>query len=407
MSNFDIANLVSLLSSSDISKEELITNIRQINFPPPSSADAGTKGEEKEQTRVAIPKNCRTASKQSTSSVKTPSKPSLGSANNSKFASSPRKKPSSKTSKPPLGKVASSRNAKETHDYSKFLKRIEGYQFYKKSQMLRREEQVRSIEMKECRFKPEINAQCCTPRAKIHERLYQQNRDKMERLRVQQQLVKDEFVPSHCTFKPSVNSRKAKARYMAAQATSLKDLGMSSRNFNTCCGSAYSIFSNCPQTPAGEQVCSRNTYQQISQSIEMDVNKRKVCGKKGARVNREVLSSNISQMIPSEEYTTGPISKASSSQCSSHNEKPAASAASKSRPAAVTVNSTGQEEERKSVKGDSKIVFDFDMFKRNLEVNKKTKELLEKFHSDISNYKKIVEPSSVMLSSNSSFIGKI
>jgi len=375
MFNFDITNLVSLLKDSEVNKEELISNIEQIQFKPISSLDFPIE-EKKKGSKEEVVKNSQTLSSKNTSSMKTPSKPSFKTTTD--LAVSPRKlKKSPKTSKPPLGKVSSSRNVKEPHDYSKFLKRIEGYQLYKKSQMMRREELVRSIEMQECRFKPEINEQYSIPRAKIHERLYHQNKEKLQKLHLKQQLLKNDSMKPKYTFKPIVNSSKAKPRYMGT----LKELATNSRNANGYYNTAYTILTNDPQMLKGDQATSRNVYYQLSQSSDI----------------KRIESSNTLKMIGDE--TTEPISRVNSPQCSNYNEKSTVSHTKKDK-----LIKNGDEEKKKR---NNKIVFDFDMFKRNSEGTKKTKELLTKFHKEIDNCKKSIKPNSDSLSNDGSFLGGI
>jgi hypothetical protein len=294
------------------------------------------------------------------------------------MATSPRKiKKNPEIPRPPLGKVNSSRNVKESHDYTKFFKRIEGYQLYKKSQMMRREELVRSIEMKECKFKPDINEQYLTPRAKIHERLYKQSKEKLQKLNFKQQLVKNELMKPKYTFKPTVNPSKTKPRYIP----NLKEAAANSRNGNGYYNTAYTILTNDPQILKDDQATSRNMYYQLSQSNDM----------------KKIESSNTLQVI--EDEATRAISKVNSSQCSGCNDK-------------STVPYTKKDKfirrgEEGKAKESGKIVFDFDMFKRNIEISKKTKELLNKLHNEINNCRKSIEPNSAILSNNTSFLGKI
>lgn len=377
MDKFGIDGLVSLLKQGEVSKEELISSIQQIQFEPVCLPDVSAKTAERKDAATkgcpytTVTENCQTAAGQSTSTVKVLSRPPLNIP--AKSAAGPKKMHNKETaglkSKPPLGKVDASKLSKEPYDYSKFFKRIEGFQFYKKAQLVRREELARSIEMKECKFKPDINAQHSTPRAKIRSRLYQHSNDKLQQLRLEQLTLQNSQVETSCTFHPSTNSGKPKAPRIAAQRLSLRNLNANpkSRNLHD---TESTVFSNCAQVAA--KGSSRNDCYKMSQSAGVEQSK-------GSHATPARKKDTLNFGKSRAENSGGKLNALSHKK-----------------------DADGGRVE-KGGKGQSKVAFDFEMFKRNMKTAKNAKEALNKFRNEISNYKKTF---STMQSHNTSFANK-
>lgn len=421
MSEFDIESLVSLLKKGEVSKEELLTNIKQISFQSlPSSLNNSTKDctlkellmKAGEQLSNQVAREYQSLQRNSSAKVlQTPSQHSgakLTSSAKKASARSPEGSRSNCNPRPPLYSVNASR---KNSDSSKFFKKLESYQLYKDLQLKRKEEMTKAARLKECSFAPSINNYASTPTAVVHERAYQQEhvKDKLKKLRLKQEQSKDEMLKSYCTFRPATSARDVQSRYMTTTFTSpLKTSKGDSRNcssYNQSVRSLRSPFRTSLKT-AKERPSNNLPYGELYQSIDAlqnilspsaTLDKDEEEKKRNAKFN---LSN--SRSIPIKEYesarsnlkSSGGKTPAGRNVHVKHNKLQTVQCKDK-KPLELKYK-TAREEKKKPSKARMKAEFDFDMFKKHSEASKKTNYLINKLHKEISAYKESVAKTSAM-----------
>jgi len=220
MINFNIENLSSLLEDSNVSKDELIAVITQIQFSKNVQEDIEPKNISKEgiDSEVLLQRedHCKGSCYSSLipeSDLKIDYKSEdirVGVQNEGLD------KTRQSTSKLPFNNTA-------------FLDRIETYQRKREVRKKINEKIIRNEELRECSFKPQVNSNASKPSSTYTtERLLSNCRKEQFKMELERKEEMD--ISTHCTFQPVINSKPVKSRYMArVTAKGKKDL---SETFN-------------------------------------------------------------------------------------------------------------------------------------------------------------------------------
>eukprot|EP00826_Nyctotherus_ovalis_P044320 TRINITY_DN477_c0_g1_i3.p1 TRINITY_DN477_c0_g1~~TRINITY_DN477_c0_g1_i3.p1 ORF type:complete len:451 (-),score=132.38 TRINITY_DN477_c0_g1_i3:86-1438(-) len=421
MSEFDIESLVSLLKKGEVSKEELLTNIKQISFQSlPSNLNNSTKDctlkellmKAGEQLSNQVAKEYQSIQRNSSAKIlQTPSQHSNAKLTPSSKKSSARSPEGSRRNfnpRPPLYSVNTSR---KNSDNSKFFKKLESYQLYKESQLKRKEEMMKTARQKECSFAPRINSYASTSKTIARERTSQREhvKDKLKELRLKQEQSKDEMLKSYCTFRPSINARDVQSRYMTTTFTSpLKTSKGDSRNncnYNQSVRSLRSPFRTSLKAEK-ERPSNNLRYGELYQSIDalQNILSPSATLDKDEEAKKRNVKFNLSnsRSIPIKEYesarnnlkSSGGKTPAGRNVHVKHNKLQTVQCKDK-KPLELKYK-TAREEKKKPAKARIKAEFDFDMFKKHSEASKKTNYLISKLHKEISEYKESVAKSSAM-----------
>jgi len=381
MSEFAIENLVSLLRKGAISEEELMSNIKQIQFQTfPSTLNNSSEDLSlKEQLSSQVAKQYQSIRKNSSEKISSASPHTHNASPRNKAICNSKKPVREYEEKTPCrdfspssrSRLVNSSSPKKGSDATSFFKRLEEYQKNKEVQLKRKEELIRAAEFKVCSFKPKVNTYASSPRASICNRAYQQESFKDKKINQNlKQKYRNKVVRDYHTFHPSTNSKDNKYTLTSAKALKTSD----SRSYNHY----QSVRTNVRTSPRrhernlpyGALYKSIDTLQSMLSTITLSKKKEKL----------KFSLDDIQENNKSKENLKVPVGR---NVHLNHNKLQTFSCRK-------TVEDKYRNPREEYKKSKEKIDFDFDTFTKHIATSKKTNELISRLHRGMKEYTEIM-----------------